>query len=403
MIFSVSTIKDSKANIDFFINENIRSGIDHMFIFYEGDLLVDPSEYKQATFISSLQYNRSINNLNTRQEMNIRRVVEFLHKDYEDHWIVNLDGDEVVNFDKKILANLDKKIQVITLYPIEPIVDGKTSIHDQSLCKTTLSKGKLETAKLFDLIDKESNREWLRGHILGKYMARIRLDRKYKIHRVLGGPAEEALTNRDFNIIHYESASFDEFIRKFKNHTGNKASFNNVRAKIVTFFKEYADDPEFLNLATVIYDRLFVEKDINLKVKLGLLFELNRIDNPSQRLDDMHLEDDALKSTLILNGRYANILRSCAVSLEKAGELEDAYTVYKLAQCSRPYGEFINKKVENLKVNKKRLEGRPTYHTGDLQFSEKQKKAIASVKSRVDQIDIPALSDSIKGIVQRYC
>lgn len=405
MIFSVSTIKDNKDNIEFFIRENRLSGIDYMFIFYEGELMVKPEEYEFVTFIPSLEYNSNIASLNLRQKLNIRRVVDLLCKNYRDHWIVNLDGDEVVNFRKGCLDSIDEDIKVVKLSTLEPINDGRSDLREQTLFKTTLNTSELKVASLFDLIESESNAHWLSGHSSGKYIARISPYLSYNIHHVSKVPAKEVFSSNEFNVIHYESISFEEFLRKFKAHAANHAGFKKFRSKIVAFFRNYQDSPSFIKLAKRIYEENFIEHNIELKKSLGFIFEIDRIHNTYYCMNNLAgLECSIPKDSLVLPDKYVEIIRPCATQLEILGNHTDAYSLYNLAKYCRPWGSFINGKVTELdaKLQKGLLRNDDKFVKGAYSFSAEQKKILVSIKRRVDLLDMTDLSDSISYLLNKY-
>lgn len=348
-LYSVSTIKDNKENYEFFLEQNRLSGVDHMFIFYEGSLPIDKSQYDYATFISSDELNIGITNLNTRQLLNTKRAVRYLLSNNLSGWITPIDGDEVLNFNKKLLTTLKKEFDVIRLFPYEPISDGTVDRHKHTLYKTSLSPEQVSVLKCFNLIEgPQDTFEWLRGHEQGKYVARLSSQLRYGIHNAHG--ANKVYRAKENGILHYESNSFDEFLRKFTNHSENKAGFKDSRRQIVDFFRLYKNHPNFISLAKVIYNNRFIEKNIELKAELGLIFGIKRMQNNSSNMY-YNASDIYETEVVLIPERYADSLRDLASVCEKKELIHLAFFLLTLANQARPWGKLIEKKLGKIKKN----------------------------------------------------
>ncbi len=318
MLIAVSTIKDTTENMEFFLNENRKSGVDHFFIFFEGELPVDPKKYPFATFISSYKLNPKTKDINRRQRDNANRVLRYLLSKNVEGWITHIDGDEVVNFDKSILKQLPSENLCFKLHSVEPIKSDIEDKNHHTLFKKCLNEEEYSLALSLNLIEKKfnNNRDWLSGHVVGKSVTRIRPKLRLQIHfpNGYGVKVDESV---DAEVIHYESASFKDFLRKFLNMSTNSVNYDLHKQPIYNFFKAHKNDIDFLEKARELFEEKILEKDIEKKKELGFAFELNRKLNEAE---DIHIFDahELEKMPYVrIKAKHANTLKNYAKELHR--------------------------------------------------------------------------------------
>lgn len=284
MICTVSTVKDSLANVTHFVECNLAAGVDHLFVFLEGgdpDVLAYLEEHPHATVVDSDEANRrnpQPGNLNTRQTINANRINVLLADVASAQWLFHIDGDECLDIDKERLLAIDADVATVRLLPKEAVSSSREG--DSRYFKRLLTREELSLLTVLGLIDKPSNRSYFHGHVSGKIGIRPSLSFGMHIHqaRVLG----EDETTTDFeadwlHLLHYESFTMDEFLRKWVAHlsAGEGAKFRGekelVRGAVSAVLDNpHLDEDEKREYLTEIYRRR-IEEDVPTLLKLGLL------------------------------------------------------------------------------------------------------------------------------------
>ncbi|WP_143735701.1 hypothetical protein [Microbulbifer mangrovi] len=358
---SITTAKESLEGYRTFIDRNRRAGVDHFFIFFEGDLDETlPKLYREfVTFIPSLKINPNENNLNRRQVKNLNLAVEYLrHVGYQG-FAVNIDSDEFIYLNKSILSEADPAVRLDVIEPV---------IGERNLYKRKLSPVELDLAIAIGVLDSgDGNEDWLNGYISGKYIARpsvIDCKCSWGIHGITG----VNLADSDMHVIHNESYDIDSFKEKFLRHVGNVAGFREKRKRIVNVFSKYMAEDNFDTIVAHIFSHEFYEPDQrskDTKIGVGLYFSINEFENPFSNIDfgysilDYVDNEYMLKaSSFVGNKHYSEIVlddlktredvdyvRDLAISIESEC-LPESYRLMCLALEHRPEGPIIKRKID---------------------------------------------------------
>ncbi|RYP83677.1 hypothetical protein EKO23_18135 [Nocardioides guangzhouensis] len=284
---TVSTVKDSAANIKAFVEGNLAAGADHLFVFLEGaaEEVAEAHQYlkehESVTVVrtGSRYWNpRRPGDLNKRQMTNATLVSCALAILPAVHWVFHIDGDERLDIDKERLLALPPDVPCVSLRTREavsrPHWDGEVDIFKELLDEDTLC-----LLTMLGVIAEPANTAYFNGHTHGKPGMRPALDRYLRIHRVLDTDKQEvpAHSSDDFHVLHYESFSAEEFIRKWQNHTtsGTRAKFSGRRDQLRGAISAVVTNPALTDadkreLLTTIYRRE-VEDDLPTLQRLGLL------------------------------------------------------------------------------------------------------------------------------------
>lgn len=224
MICTVSTVKDSLSNVRTFVEDNLAAGVDHLFVFVEGgdhEVLSYLEAHPHATAVDADAETDASKSLNTRQTINANRINHLLADVPEAEWLFHIDGDECLDIDKERLLALGPEVEVVRLIPKESVSTSQPEYSDY--VKHLLEPDELALLKVLDLVDSASNRRWFHGHVLGKVGIRPSRDLGLHIHHARRFGAEE--TMEDFradwlHLVHHESVSLQEFVRKWQAHIG---------------------------------------------------------------------------------------------------------------------------------------------------------------------------------------
>ena len=231
MIYTVSTIKDTQPNLDRFIGRNLRAGADHLFIFLEG-----PDAAAQSRRIASRHVTTIVPDerywggppplsLNARQTINANLVNCLLAPFEWAGWLFHIDGDECLHIDKAYLRSLDAGVHCVRAMPLEA-VSQRDAGAEVTRFKRKLSAGELEKLHRLGMIDTARNRAYFRGHVLGKSGIRPSPFLSLRVHDVKTPNHAVLRDHRSDRIrmLHYESTSAADFIRKWKGHHGAPAA-----------------------------------------------------------------------------------------------------------------------------------------------------------------------------------
>jgi hypothetical protein len=87
--------------------------------------------------------------------------------------------------------------------------------------KRLLAPEELNLLHLLGMLDRPANDAYFRGHTTGKAGLRLSSDGWFEIHRVVDRQRApvDALRAPWLQVLHYESHTFEEFVRKWANHT----------------------------------------------------------------------------------------------------------------------------------------------------------------------------------------
>lgn len=226
VICTVSTVKDSLENVTNFVHRNLAAGVDHMFIFLEGSdrdvfafLGVQPHVTVTDTEDGYWGGSRP-SNLNSRQTINANRINYLLSELDVVEWLFHIDGDECLDIDKAQFQKLDTDIEYVRLATKESVSTSEARSKETIYFKRLLSPDELSLLTTLGVIEAPRNRKYFHGHVSGK--AGIRPSTSYGLHtheaRRLQGETPTAFKAEWLNILHYESFTPEEFLRKWSVH-----------------------------------------------------------------------------------------------------------------------------------------------------------------------------------------
>lgn len=282
MLCTVSTVKDSRANVEQFVRRNLASGADHMFVFLEGDdaevldyLRAHPSVSVVVTDESYWEDERP-DELTRRQLVNANLVNCVLSTIPGVQWLVHLDGDECLELEKPRLLALPPRVRCVRLQVLEA-VSTEHGGRNVQLFKKKLGRRKLEKLVELGVIEAPHNRYYLSGYIIGKAAVRPALDLDMGIHRahLKGGGDIPHRKDPRFRVLHYDSVSADEFVRKWTSHLhGGAVKLREERAALLrgvsTVLEAGLSDDETHAELRQLY-RTHVEDPVDVLLDLGLL------------------------------------------------------------------------------------------------------------------------------------
>ncbi len=220
MILSVTTLKDSLANVRKLVARNLNGGVDHLVIYLDAEA-PEVEEYlsghPDVTCVRAYGdwWDHRPDNLNQRQSTNAGLLSRMLDGYDWARWLVHIDGDEVARLDHEALAAVAPEWQAVRLDPLEAVARMHAE-HDPVLFKRLLSADQLALLGTLGLVEKATNRTYFRGHVAGKLAVRPSIHLSLAIHKAVVDQAKvPVLHDGRQHVLHYESPNGDEFVRKW--------------------------------------------------------------------------------------------------------------------------------------------------------------------------------------------
>lgn len=238
MLFTVSTIKDTLPNVERFVSGNLAGGADHLFVFLdagEPDVRAFLDAHPHVTCVrtdKSWWHGDRPAELNVRQRINANVVKALLSVFDWAEWVFHIDGDEIVQLDRAVLAEVPPATRVVKLAPLEAVSKMRWE-GDPTWFKQLLTKPDLTLLQTLGVIERPSNGALFHGHVDGKSGVRPALDLWLTLH--FGVDAErtelDSFTDDRLRLLHYESFSGEDFVRKWTSilAAGPMANFRPAR------------------------------------------------------------------------------------------------------------------------------------------------------------------------------
>lgn len=242
MICTVSTVKDSLANVTGFVRRNLAAGADHMFVFLEGgdrEVFRFLDDHRHVTVVDTEDgywHNGRPTNLNARQTMSANLVNYLLAGVQSAQWLFHIDGDECLDIDKERLRGLGPEVEYVRLATKESVSTSVGELADSVYFKRLLNDDELALLHILGVIDAPRNRKYFHGHVSGKIGIRPSMEYGMHIHEAkrLQGQTPENFKAEWLNILHYESFTAEEFLRKWSVHVeaGQETKFRDDKETI---------------------------------------------------------------------------------------------------------------------------------------------------------------------------
>lgn len=292
MIFTVSTVKDTLANVRAYVERNLAGGADHLLLFLDAPdpeveaFLADQPHVTHVVTDAAYWTPDRPESLNARQVTNANLAMALLAGFEWAEWVFHIDADESLQIDPERMAQeVPAGRNVVRIAPLEAVSqmrwDGEVSHFKPMLPRERIDE--LVAAGVIEApdADEPDNATWFRGHVQGKIGVRPDLDTRMQLHRAVRQGDETVqqafgrpwLTHR-----HYESHDGEEFVRKWLAHlSAGQVRFRPRRGRLQEQIRAVVDDTSLdeagrREALTAIYRRE-IEDDLPRLLELGVLVE----------------------------------------------------------------------------------------------------------------------------------
>lgn len=285
MIATVSTVKDTLANVQRFVRGNLAGGVDHMVVFLDGPdpeveaWLATQEHVTHLVADDAWWGGKRPADLNDRQRVhaNIAKAVLTVVPGVD--WLFHVDADEICQIDRAAIEAVPASYDAVRLAPLEA-VSRKHWDGSPTWFKKLLDEPDLKLLEVLGVIEKPANGHLFHGHVEGKTATRPRLDRWLTIHRTVDEKRDEVphFTAPGLTVLHYESYSGEDFVRKWSAMlaAGPAVSLRPVRERTKAAIQALIGKPLTPELREQYLIRIFeatTEDDFDTLRELGLLVE----------------------------------------------------------------------------------------------------------------------------------
>ena len=193
-----------------------------------------------------------------------------------------IDGDEVARIDRGVLDRMAPEVRAVKLTPMEAVSRLRPE-RDPTQFKRKLTMDELALLTVLGVISEARGRSYFRGHITGKPGLRPAPDLSLGVHHVVEvttGERVPIVADPGLSLLHYESWSGQEFVRKWTAMLGsggdvarhqNRAPLARSVQALLSLDLDEADRAAWLE---TLYERVALD-DVETLSRLGLLVEVD--------------------------------------------------------------------------------------------------------------------------------
>jgi Glycosyl transferase family 2 len=233
-IVAVSTMKADLDQVERYLKRNLAGGVDHVIVFLDDanppvrELL---EQHPHATVVrTGPKYWNGTRppRVSDRLRINMNVANAVLATVPSVGWLVSIDSDEAVCIDRDALHKSDAR--AVVLSTLEAVSKRSWPDDEPTLFKSRPTYGELAALAAMGVIIEPDVAYYFRGHQEGKPAVRPDLRVRVRVHsahdeagRGLARPA------RGLHVLHYESHSLDDFIRRWKDYAPSSAHLRTHR------------------------------------------------------------------------------------------------------------------------------------------------------------------------------
>ncbi len=220
LVCTATTAKDTLPRLQRFVARNLAGGVDHLFVF------LDAAEPEAKEWLAAHPHVTCVRTakdwwhgdrpgqLNDRQRINANAARQALAALGGDAWLFHVDADEVVRVDRDRLAAVTEP--AVRLEVLEAVAQPHWP-QDPTYFKRALSDDELGLLTTLGVLDRASNGAYFHGHTDGKSGVRVGAGGWLTLHDPIAddGRALPTASDEAFRVLHYESYSGEDFVRKW--------------------------------------------------------------------------------------------------------------------------------------------------------------------------------------------
>jgi Glycosyl transferase family 2 len=233
-IVAVSTVKADPDQVERYLRRNLGAGVDHMLVFLDDANppvreLLEAHPHVTVVRTGPKYWNGARPpRVSDRLRINMNLANAVLATIPSVAWLVSIDSDEAVCIDAEALRSSDARAVVLSV--LEAVSKRTWPDDEPTLFKSRPTYGELAALAAMGIIIEPDLAYYFRGHQEGKPAVRPDLRVRVRVHSAhdeagtgLARPAP------DMHVLHYESHSLDDFVRRWKDYAAATAHLRTHR------------------------------------------------------------------------------------------------------------------------------------------------------------------------------
>jgi hypothetical protein len=282
-IVAVTTLKADPDQVERFVARNLAGGVDHLMVFLDGQNPPVRQLLEEHPHVSVVRTGPKYWNgarpprVSDRLRINMNLANTVLATVPSVQWLVTIDSDEAVSVDRDAMAAHESR--AVRLSVLEAVSRRTWPDDEPTLFKTRASPGELAALASLGVISEPDLAYYFRGHQEGKPAIRPDLRIRMKVHSAQDETGKGlAHYAPDLYVLHYESHSLDDFVRRWRDYAPETAHLRTHRderknvgiALHALYHHQALSDRRRQELIEQLFDRR-VRDDEDMLQTLGLL------------------------------------------------------------------------------------------------------------------------------------
>ncbi|HET8961654.1 glycosyltransferase family 2 protein [Nocardioides sp.] len=233
-VVAVSTVKADPDQVERFLRRNLGAGVDHIMVFLD-----DPKsparklleEHPHVTVVrTGPRYWNGTRppRVSDRLRINMNLANAVLATVPSVAWLISIDSDEAVCIDRDALVRSEQRAVLLSV--LEAVSKRSWPDDEPTLFKSRPTDGELAALAAMGVILEPDLAFYFRGHQEGKTAARPDLKVRMRVHSAVNEAGRGlARPAPGMHVLHYESHSLDDFIRRWKDYAPASAHLRTHR------------------------------------------------------------------------------------------------------------------------------------------------------------------------------
>lgn len=360
-VVAVSTVKADPDQVERFLRRNLGAGVDHIMVFLD-----DPNAparqlleaHPQVTLVrTGPKYWNGTRppRVSDRLRINMNVANAVLATVPSVAWLISIDSDEAVCIDRDALLRTEER--AVLLAVLEAVSKRTWPDDEPTLFKSRPTDGELAALAAMGVILEPDLAFYFRGHQEGKTAVRPDLRVRMRVHSAINEAGKGlARSAADMYVLHYESHSLDDFVRRWKDYAPGSAHLRTHRderkligiALHTLFHHDTLGERERNRLIRHLFEREVADDAKTLK-KMGLAAPAPRREYEPRALPAEDL-DQIQRLLVALQPGDKHVFNEGGTSVQIAGELA--------AAADRMAESGADSAVQNVRRTLERFHGR---------------------------------------------
>lgn len=233
-IVAVSTVKADPDQVERFVTRNLAGGVDHLLVFLDAPNPPVRQQLEEHPHVTVVRTGPKYWNgtrpprVSDRLRINMNLANAVLATVPSVGWMVSIDSDEAVSIDRDALLAREERAVVLSV--LEAVSRRRWPDDEPTLFKSRPTEGELAALASLGVISEPALASYYRGHQEGKPALRPDLRVRVKVHHA-EDESGKRISRRveDLFVLHYESHSLDDFVRRWKDYAPGAAHLRTHR------------------------------------------------------------------------------------------------------------------------------------------------------------------------------